>query len=144
PDITVGTDRREQIRRRGSCSVRPDARCLDNPLVAVAGPLALAIAPLGVKDPRADALANRVPADSLANVHGVTAAHLQLEILSKKLPSSLQRHEERTTVLPPSSIHSPTSQLSGRSRWWAVGGGPSSSRASAICHFPSRLMCSTV
>src|SRR5947208_8378113 len=56
---------RDDVRRRGVLAVLPHALGLDHPLLAVAGPVPLAEAALGVEDPGLELAPHRVPADPL-------------------------------------------------------------------------------
>src|SRR4051794_30956626 len=55
----------DDVRRRRMLAVLPDAVGLDQPAVALAGPVPLAEAPLGVEDPGLELATRRVPADPL-------------------------------------------------------------------------------
>ena len=61
----VWADSGQDVGRRRGPPIGQDAGRLDEPLFAVAGPVPLAVASLGVEDPRLDLPGQRVPADSL-------------------------------------------------------------------------------
>ena len=65
PAGVVGPGPREHVRGVGDAAVRQYARGFDDPLIAVARPKRLAVAAVGIKDPRLDLLGQGVPADSL-------------------------------------------------------------------------------
>src|SRR3954449_1383343 len=65
PARPVLAQSRDDVRRRRELAVLPHAVGLDHPLVAVAGPVPLAEATLGVEDPGLELATRRVPADPL-------------------------------------------------------------------------------
>src|SRR5438270_1371161 len=65
PARAVLAEPRDDVRRRRVPPVLADAVGLDQPAVAVAGPVALAVSAFGVEDPGLDLVPHRVPADPL-------------------------------------------------------------------------------
>ena len=60
---------RQHVRRRCVAPIGHDPRRLDDPLIAVAAPVAFTVTSLGVEDPGLDLLGQWVPANSLRYCH---------------------------------------------------------------------------
>ena len=112
PAHPVLAQSRDDVRGRRVLAVLPDAFGLDHPLVAVAGPVALAVAPLGVEDPGLELAPAAGPSRSAACRESTGWPWVfMVNSRTRKLPSSAHLQVVCTTASWLSLTQSPDQPL---------------------------------